>query len=279
MESLVSTEWLAGELGAADLVIIDATRHLPASGRDGAAEYTQRHIPGARFLDLSALADPASPVGRTLPGAEQAARVLGALGLSRDKRIVLYDDSAVKTAARAWFILTGYGFDEVAILDGGLAKWQAEGRPLESGTAMLEASSLSPQEFRHRVRRKADMLANIAGRAEQVVDARDAGRFTGATLDAVHDLPGGHIPGARNLFFGDLFAQDGTFLPRGQLAAALEKAGIDPARPFVASCGSGVTASVVLFAAHLLGHRGALYDGSWSEWGADPATPKATGPT
>lgn len=278
MESLVSTEWLAAHIGEPGLVIIDATKHLATGGRDGAAEFLGAHIPSARFLNLESLSDPASPLGKTLPGPMQATTVLGALGITRGDRIVLYDDSDVKTSARAWFILRGYGFDAVAILDGGLAKWRAEGRTLEGGKAEVIPGLVPLGDFTRPVRRKADMIANIDSHAEQVVDARDAGRFTGATVDTVHNLPGGHIPGARNLFFRDLFEADGTFRPKAELQAAFEQAGVDLAQPIVASCGSGVTASVLLFALHLLGRDdAALYDGSWSEWGADPATPKQTG--
>lgn len=279
MDSLVTTDWLARELGAGDLVVLDATRHLPAAGRDAEAEFRAGHIPGARFLDLARLADPHSPVGYTLPGHTQAATVFGSLGLHRDTRIVIYDDSDVKTSARAWLILTGYGFGRVAILDGGLAAWRAEDRPLETGESAGEPVLVRPADFDRPVRRKEDMRENLDTHAEQAVDARDAGRFTGETVDTVHNLPGGHIPGARNVFFRDLYAEDGTLRPTPELRTVFETAGVDLARPIVAYCGSGVTASVLLFALHRMGiEDAALYDGSWAEWGADMTTPKAKGP-
>jgi len=276
--SLVSCQWLAQRLGDPGIAVLDASRHLPAAGRDPRAEYEAAHIPGARFLDLASLTDPASPVPAALPTARQVAARLAALGVAPDTAIVLYDDSAIRSSARAWFALTETGRERVAILDGGLAMWRAQGLPLESGPPAPERAEPAALHAPRRVRSKADMLANLASRAEQVLDARGADRVFGTGEDPVHGGPNGRIPGSMNLPYGDLFAQDGTFRSPQELRAAFEAAGIDLDRPVVTTCGSGVTASVLLFALHLIGKSdAALYDGSWMEWSADPATPKAQG--
>ncbi|MCB2087231.1 MAG: sulfurtransferase [Sphingomonadaceae bacterium] len=279
MENLVSTQWLADALGSPDLVVVDASAHLPNAGRDPRAEYDTGHIPGAKFLDLPSLKDAGSPVPNALPTPEQFAARMAELGITEATRVVIYDDSAVKTSARAWYMFHLFGHDEVAILDGGLGKWKAEGRALETGCTDCAAASYAPRgDKRAKVRSKADMLANVESRAAQVVDARDGGRFTAAVDDAVHGLAGGHIPGARNLPFFKLYNEDGTFKDAAGLQAEFDTAGVDPAGPVITSCGGGVTACVLLFAMNLLGHEhGELYDGSWSEWGADPVTPKEAG--
>ena len=277
--SLVSTQWLAERLGTPGIVVLDASRHLPDAGRDPRAEFEAGHIPGARFLDLASLTDPGSSVPAALPNPAQLSERLAQLGVGADDTVILYDDSAVKTSARAWFTLVSQGFENAAILDGGLTKWRSEGRALESGA--VEAATSSPVALApaSRVATKADMLANLDTAAEQVLDARSAERVFGIGEDPVHGGQNGRIPGSLNLPFGAVFEANGTFKSPEALREAFEDAGVDLARPIVTTCGSGVTASVLLFAAHLAGKDDVrLYDGSWSEWNADPDTPKAQGP-
>lgn len=274
MDNLVSTGWLAQQLDADDLVILDATMHLPDVPRQAREEYVSGHVPGARFLDLASFVNAKSDVPKAVPTAEQFAQRMGALGVSSSSRVVLYDDSAIKSSARAWFIFALYGFEQVAILDGGIAKWRAEQRALESGEPTFETKHFPVPDARREVRSKADMLANCSSRAEQVVDARDGSRFAGEKGSGSE----GHIPGAVNLPFPRLFADDGTYRAPDALRGEFENAGLDMSRPVVTACNSGMTAAVLLFGLNLAGKPdAALYDGSWMEWGNDPETPKEKG--
>ena len=279
--SLVSSQWLLERLSDPSIAVLDASKHLPAAKRDPHAEFAEGHIPGARFLDLASLKDTGSSVSDAIPTHAQLMERLSQSGVTPDQTVILYDDSAVKTSARAWVTFKAYGWEKVAILDGGLAKWRSEDRPLETGMRQTESepfeevAALAPIGIRSKV----EMRANIDGQAEQVLDARAEDRVFGHGVDPVHGGPNGRIPGALNLPFGQVFAPDGTFKAASELRAAFEAAGIDWQRPVVTTCGSGVTASVLLFAMHLAGKDDtALYDGSWSEWAADPDTPKAQGP-
>ncbi|MFD1950489.1 3-mercaptopyruvate sulfurtransferase [Sphingomonas arantia] len=276
MDALVSTEWLADAMVADDLRIVDATYFATDPGRDPAADYAVGHIPGAVFMDLGGLADPESDLPGMVPPAALFAERMGALGIGDGVRVVLYDAAPHRTSARAWWMLRMFGVRDVAILDGGLAKWVAEGRPLATGRETSGPGRLSVRQDEAAVRDLGQMTDNLASGAEQVVDARSAARFSGAEADPRPSVASGHIPGSVNIPYDRLFAADGTWKRGDALQAVFDEAGVDLARPIVTTCGSGVTAAVLLFGAHLLGARQvALYDGSWSEWGADPTTPKA----
>ncbi len=278
MEILVSTEWLAKEIGASDLRVVDATWFMPDAGRNAAAEYEGGHIPSAMFMDLEELADNASGLPNTLPRAEKFASRMQSLGLGDGSRIVIYDDSPYKSATRAWWMLTLFGAHDVAVLDGGIAKWKAEGRPLETGKPAMRHRHFTVWKDDKAVTTKADLLANLHSKEAQVVDARGAGRFSGEEPEPRPDMASGHIPGSRNLPYGNLYNADGTWKRGADLVAAFTDAGVDLDKPVITTCGSGMTAAVVLFGARLTGKKDvALYDGSWSEWGLDKDTPKETG--
>ena len=275
MDSLVSTGWLAERLGEPDLVVVDSSWFMPSLGRSGRDEYLAAHIPGARFLDIDEVADRSHPAPHMLPSAAQFAAAMERIGVGNNVRIVVYDNSPTRTAARGWFMLRHFGARQVAILDGGFQKWLAEGRPTESGEA-------SPREATFETVERDEVVSKrqlVAGVGLPWVDARGKARFEGSEPDPRAGVSSGHAPGARNLPFGSLYREDGTFKPVEELRRLFADAGVDPMQPFVASCGSGVTANSLIFAAHLIGNDSTkLYDGSWSEWGADPATPKVLGP-
>lgn len=275
MDPLVSTEWLAHQLGEPDLVVVDSSWFMPSLGRSGRDEYLAAHIPGARFLDIDELADRSNPAPHMLPSAAEFAAAMERIGIGSGDRIVVYDNSSTRTAARGWFMLRHFGAGQVAILDGGFQKWLAEGRPTESGQPPPRQATFDAVE-RNEVVTKQQLLA---GAGLPWLDARGKARFEGSEPDPRAGVEPGHAPGARNLPFGSLYNEDGTFKPVEELRRLFAEAGVDPMQPFVASCGSGVTANSLIFAARRLGGREALlYDGSWSEWGADPLTPKSVGP-
>jgi thiosulfate/3-mercaptopyruvate sulfurtransferase len=234
-------------------VVLDASAHLPDAKRDAAAEFAAAHIPGARFLDLASFTDPDSPVPAAVPNAKQFAQRMAALGLGNGARLVVYDDSTVKTAARAWFIARLHGLKDVAVLDGGLGKWRDEGQALEAGVPAVEPVAHTASSGPMQLRGKVDVLANITTAKEQLVDARGAKRFTGEDKDFRPNVADGHIPGSRNVVFDSVLNPDGTYKSAAEIKAAFIAAGVDLAQPVVTTCGGGVTAAVLLFALELAG--------------------------
>ena len=276
MDDLVSTAWLAENLGRQDLTVIDSSWFMPALGRDARKEYLAAHIPGARFLDIDEVADATNPAPHMLPSAEEFGSAMEKLGVSKDDRIVVYDNSPTRTAARGWFMFRHFGAPKVAILDGGFQKWLAEGRPTEKGKPTKRMARFEPVERASEVVTKRQINS---GFGMPLVDARGRARFEGTEEDPRLGVASGHIPGARNLPYSELYNQDGTLRSPDEIRRLFLAARVDPEKPFVASCGSGVTANSLIFAARMLGNRDTrLYDGSWSEWGADPKTPKQQGP-
>lgn len=276
MSPLIPTDELAGRLGEPGLKVVDASWHL--DGRDGRAEFEAARIPGAVFFDLDGVSDRNNPLPHMLPTPEAFAASMGALGLTADDAIVVYDAAGLFSAARAWWMLTVMGARDVRVLDGGLPKWRAEGRLVESG------SLPSPEPARFEVRLDADRVVGLEAvraalsNAEQVADARGAGRFRGDTPEPRPGVRSGHMPGARNLPYAALLDADGTMKRGAALEAAFRDAGIDPDRPVITTCGSGVTAAILSLGLAELGRSSRLYDGSWAEWGGREDTAVATGP-
>jgi thiosulfate/3-mercaptopyruvate sulfurtransferase len=278
MTPLVSTDWLAANLHTPGLRVLDASFYMPAEARDPHAVFAQGHIPGARFFDLELIADQETSLPHMVPTAGRFERGVAALGLNSGDHVVFYDQKGLFSAARGWWMMKLFGHDHVAVLDGGLPKWRAEGRPVETGTPPPAAPGNFQATLRaSRLRGIGDMLANLQSGAEQVLDARAAGRFTGASPEPRPGLPSGHIPGAASVPATDLLAPDQTMLPPDALRARFAQAGVDASKPVVTSCGTGVTAAILTLGLAVAGlPEGALYDGSWTEWATRPDTPKAT---
>ncbi len=278
-DSVVSTEWLEKHLEAPDVVVLDASWHLPTANRDAKREYLAEHIPGALFFDIDEIADTESTLPHMLPSPEKFSSRMRKMGIGDGKRVVVYDSVGLFSAARAWWMFRVFGHEDVAVLDGGLKKWKAEGRPLEDGpprpvqerhfTARVQSMMLADKE---------EVAGAINGKGIQVADARSPSRFTGAEKEPRPGVRSGHMPGARNVHYATLLNADGTLKSPDAIRQVFAEKGIDLGKPVITTCGSGVTAAILTLGLTMLGHnQHALYDGSWAEWGMEGPTPVVTG--
>jgi thiosulfate/3-mercaptopyruvate sulfurtransferase len=279
-EALVSIEWLVAHLDDPRVRVVDSSFKLPGITPTAKEDYDRGHIPGAVFFDIDDIAEPGTSLPHMIPSPDLFARKMEELGIGDGDRVVAYDSAGLSSAGRAWWMLRLFGHCEVAILDGGLPKWRAEGRALDTARPSPRRRRFTSRFDPVLVRDKRALLANLSTRPEQVVDARAAGRFEGTAEETRPGLRRGHIPGSRNLPY-DRVTDPETHQLRGaeELSRLFQDAGVALDRPIVTSCGSGVTACALAFALHLIGHPGAaVYDGSWSEWGLPGDTPVETGP-
>ncbi|MFG1301336.1 sulfurtransferase [Xanthobacter sp. V3C-3] len=273
---LVSTEWLAEHLGAADLKVLDCTWLHASTNMDGRTQYRGRHLPGSVHFDIDNVADKTSPLPHMLPSAAEFAKKVGLLGVATGDKVVVYDRlCGGSAAARVWWMFRAFGYEDVAVLDGGYGKWTKEKREAEMAPVRPEPATFSAAPVPALVRDLSQMIANIGTKAEQVIDARGPAKFAGSQDDVFPVKKKGHIPGSINLPWGDLIVEEtGEMIAPEALAARFSAAGIDIAKPVVATCASGTISAVVLLALFILGNRtAALYDGSWAEWGLADDTP------
>ncbi|PVH27901.1 3-mercaptopyruvate sulfurtransferase [Pararhodobacter oceanensis] len=269
--TLVSTDWLAAHLNDPDLRILDASWHMPDAGRDALAEYNDGHIPGARFFDIDEISDQRSALPHMAPPVEKFISRMRAMGVGDGHQVVVYDSSGLFSAPRVWWLFKLMGKQDVAVLDGGLPKWKAEGRMLEDLPPMVRDRHITVQRQAHMVKDVSQVASASKLGDWQILDARAGERFRGEVDEPRAGLRAGHIPGSKNLCFRDLLNDDQTMKDTDTLRELFANAGVDLDRPVITTCGSGVTACVLSLALERIGHRKhAVYDGSWTEWGMYP---------